>query len=179
MLDPMNRTALLLMCVLAMPVSAGDFRALDFGAPCGNIRALEEQLGSVVGSASPEQGIYTFLGTYLDRPVEIGYMCPKGAFESGSYIFLVSSSREATDLYSQIKDKLIYELGQPEYDFDSQKFRERMHQQGVSQSGENEYTCTWEDHRRRIHLSAYGPRDGRNWKTAISYASKQRIQQTN
>jgi hypothetical protein len=164
--------ALSVLSALVVTASAADFRALDFGAPCANVRASEEKLGSTFHSAYPASGIYIFIGTHLGRAVEISYQCWSGVFKQGTYIFVLPR-RDATELYAQLRSVLVLEMGEPTHDFDSQRFREEMQARGIPFSGDNEYTCIWEAQRRRVHLNSSGPRNGENWKTAVSYEQKE------
>ena len=105
----------LVACVLlASPVSASDFRVLDFGDSCEQIRGLEKALGSRETSwpgLSPE--VPAFIGHAFDRDVTISYFCLHGKFAVGNYFFPDQSLDEAVQSLHEAYDSLVSKYGAP------------------------------------------------------------------
>jgi hypothetical protein len=83
--------SLFTMIVIAAPVSAADFRTLNFGAPCDGARAREQARGSVSIPWKRVEGsdAYAFRGSDFGRDLTVMYLCSKGTLFSGNYFFRV------------------------------------------------------------------------------------------
>jgi hypothetical protein len=108
------RKCLLTLVILALPVSAADFRVVDFGASCDSIRDLEKATGSREASwpgLSPD--VPGFIGQLFDREVTITYFCYHGKFTVGNYFFAWQSPDDAVQTFHYAYDKLVLENGAP------------------------------------------------------------------
>ena len=66
---------------------AKDFRALDFGVTCDAAPRYEESLGSEQLPDSSGLNLLKFKSNFFDREVTIVYLCIRGSFISGDYLF--------------------------------------------------------------------------------------------
>lgn len=174
------RTALIAataaVTAIALPshaAGASDFRALDFGASCTNLPALETSQGSAPFEEQLPSGYqYAFRGRYLDRDVVIGYACRDGAFFRGAYIFPAKDETDASSLYQRLKQQIIRERGAPSYDFASREHRQKMQSVGAQLSAADTQVAFWNGKRDEAHLSVGQPSGTRGWRVSLSFTAE-------
>jgi hypothetical protein len=167
----MGVAAALLVCNTAL---ASDFRALDFGASCENLPALEAQRGALPFEERLPSGYqYAFRGQYLDRDAVIVYACRDGTFFRGGYILAAQSEADASALYRKLKQTVSRERGAPSYDFASSEYRQKMQSIGATLSKADTEVAFWNDAHSEAHLSVGEPSGSRGWRVTLSYTAGQ------
>jgi hypothetical protein len=166
-------TALTALCLPTQAASAADFRALDFGASCANLPALEAAQGSSRFEEQLPSGYqHAFRGRYLDRDVVIGYACRDGAFFRGAYIFQAQDQADAASLYRKLKQQITHERGAPSYDFASPEHRRKMQSAGATLSAADKQVAFWNGKRDETHLSVAQPSGTRGWRVSLSFTAE-------
>lgn len=109
---------LLAVILVAAPVSAADFRALDLGATCDGVKAREQARGSISIPWKKIAGAdaYAFRARDFGRDLILVYFCPKGVLFSGNYLFPVEHLQEASTSYHNAYDLLVSRYGAPFFD---------------------------------------------------------------
>lgn len=160
--------------LLGPAAAAADFRALDFGASCDGLPALEAARGALPFEERLPSGYqYAFRGQYLDRDVVIAYSCQNGAFYRGAYIFSVRDAADASSLYRRLKQSIMRERGTPSYDFASREHRQKMASVGATLTPADTEVAFWDNARSEAHLSVAEPSGSRGWRVSLSYTTVQ------
>lgn len=169
----LTAAALTALCLCAQVTRAADFRALDFGASCTNLPALETAQGSSRFEEQLPSGYqFAFRGRYLDRDVVIGYACREGMFFRGAYIFQAADKADAASLYRKLKQQVTRERGTPSYDFASREYRQKMRSIGATLSAADTQVAFWNGKRDEAHLSVAQPSGTRGWRVSLSYTAE-------
>ena len=109
------RYAWIVATVLAWPVSAADFRAVDFGSSCAAVRELEEARGSVQIPWKKVEGgeLIAFTGQAFERNVSIVYHCIGDQLRTGSYFLPFEDFNGVVKSYGEVHERLVVMHGQP------------------------------------------------------------------
>jgi hypothetical protein len=160
----------LLTCALfASPVSAADFRVLDFGDSCEPIRGLEKALGSRETSwpgLSPD--VPAFIGRAFDRDVSISYFCLRGKFAVGNYFFPTQSLEDAVQSFHEAYDSLVSKYGAPYTD--NSPWHGANSRFTSVEPDPSKYTAYWRGERVNTIISLKPGREasGARWQVAVS-----------
>jgi hypothetical protein len=158
--------------------AAADFRALDFGAPCEDLPALEAARGSKPFEDRLPSGFqYAFRGREMNRDVVIAYACRDGRFFRGAYIFEARDEADASALYKALKQRVTRERGAPSYDFASREYRQKMQSIGATLSRADTEVAFWNDGHSEAHASVAEPSGTRGWRVSLSYTAEQAVAQ--
>lgn len=147
-------TRALAVILVAAPVSAADFRALDLGATCGGVNARELARGSIPIPWQKVEGAdaYAFSARDFGRDLTLVYFCPKGVLFSGNYLFPVEQLQEASTSYHNAYDLLVSRYGAPFVDNTPWQVRRspseaRKHQRSTISPDPRKYMTAWKSSR--------------------------------
>jgi hypothetical protein len=91
------------------PLSAADFRTLDFGSACAAVQELEAAIGSRPMPGASNPNVQAFKGRAFDRDASIVYVCKDGKLAAGNYFFpgqhFDSALRNLHDVYDTLSGK--------------------------------------------------------------------------
>jgi len=165
----------LLMLLCALPTAqATDFRTLDYGARCDNLPSRESAQGSSAFDERLPSGYqFAFRGRFAEHDTVIGYSCRDGVFFRGAYIFDVKDQAEATQLYRQLKQRVVRERGKPSYDFASTEHRQKMAAAGARLDVVDTQVAFWDGKHDEAHLSVAEPSRGHGWRVSLSYTANE------
>ena len=174
------RYAWIIATVIAWPVSAADFRSVDFGSSCAPVRELEEAQGSVqIPWKKVEDGeLIAFKGRAFERDVSIVYHCIGGQLVAGSHFFLFEGFSGVVSSYGEVHEKLVGLHGRPFLDTSPRYHPDDLnHDQRAALSDPVRYMTIWITPRVRISLTLM-PRVGSSedeWQVFVM-ASANRMQ---
>lgn len=172
-----RRNMLMAAAVLAIgaascPALAGDFRVLDFNAPCTDIATLEAARGTTpLDEPLPSGFQFAFRGREMNRDVIFAYACRDGRFFRGAYIYNVPDEATASAVYKAIKQHVTRELGAPSYDFASKEYRDKMAAVGATLSRTDTQVAFWDGQGAEAHASVAEPSGERGWRVSLSYTA--------
>lgn len=109
------RYAWILATVIAWPVSAADFRDLNFGSSCAPIRGLEEARGSaqIPWKSVEDAELIAFNAQAFERDVSIVYHCVGGQLFAGRYFLPFEDFYGVVRSYGQVREQLVGIHGSP------------------------------------------------------------------
>jgi hypothetical protein len=161
---------------LCGPAVAADFRVLDFDAPCEQVEALEQALGSTKFDGKLPSGYqFAFRTREMDRDALAVYACDGGKFYRGGYIFDAKDEADAAALYVAIKKRVTRELGAPSYDFASKEHRKKMTDAGATLSRVDTLVAFWDARNSEAHASVAAPSKDRGWRVSLSYTARSHL----
>jgi hypothetical protein len=161
---------------LSVPALAADFRALDFDAPCEQVEAREQALGSTKFDGKLPSGYqFAFRTREMDRDALAVYACDAGKFYRGGYIFDARDEADAAALYTAIKKRVTRELGAPSYDFASKEHRKKMTDAGATLSRADTLVAFWDAPKSEAHASVAAPSKDRGWRVSLSYTARSHL----
>ena len=164
--------------LLAGPAGAADFRVVDFGAPCGQVVALEEARGSGSFDGKLPSGYqFAFRTRELDRDALAVYSCEDGKLFRGGYIFDAKDEADAAALYAKIKKRVTRERGTPSYDFASAAHRKKMSEVGATLSRVDTLVAFWNGPTSEAHASVAEPSKDRGWRVSLSYTANSHVEE--
>ena len=173
-----SRVAALTALFLCGPALAADFRALFFDAPCEQVEALEQGLGSTRFDGKLPSGYqFAFRTRELDRDALAVYACDAGKFYRGGYIFDAKDEADAAALYAAIKKRVTRELGAPSYDFASKEHRKKMTDVGATLSRVDTLVAFWDAPKSEAHASVAAPSKDRGWRVSLSYTARSHLKE--
>jgi hypothetical protein len=164
------RTVLVLAASFAGTAYAGDFRQLDFGSSCADVRSQDLTLGSETDSTfASDQGILHFRGVAFEKKVSYTYLCPQGYLAGGSYLLPSEPLELAKESYKAIFEKISHEYGVPF--IDNSPWSHRVHP-GMVRPEDVRYMSSWRTPRVVVTISLGQldgePKDG--WRVFVSYS---------
>lgn len=164
--------------LMAGTAGAADFRALDFGAPCERIAALETALGSSSFDGKLPSGYqFAFRTREFDRDALAVYSCDNGKLFRGGYIFEAKNEADAAALYATIKRRINRERGTPSYDFASAAHRKKMTDAGATLTRVDTLVAFWDGPTAEAHASVAEPSKDRGWRVSLSYTANTHVQE--
>lgn len=164
--------ALAIAFVFSHSAMARDFRALDFGQSCAELREREAALGSTAYEGKLPSGYqFAYRARDLEREVLVAYTCKDDAFYRGAYLFEASDGEDATRLYETLKRRVTKHHGAPYYDFASQEYRRKMADLGATLSRADTQVAFWKNDVYEAHASVAEPTQERGWRVSLSYTS--------
>jgi hypothetical protein len=170
--------ALCATALLAEAAPAADFRALDFGAPCDRIAALETARGSQSFDGKLPSGYqFAFRTREFDRDGLVVYSCDGGKLFRGGYIFDAKDEADAAALYATIKKRITRERGTPSYDFAGATHRKKMSDAGATLSRVDTLVAFWDGATSEAHASVAEPSKDRGWRVSLSYTANSHVKE--
>jgi len=164
--------------LLADAATVADFRALDFGAPCDRIAALESARGSQSFEGKLPSGYqFAFRTREFDRDGLVVYSCDGGKLFRGGYIFDAKDEADAAALYATIKKRVSRERGTPTYDFASAAHRKKMGDAGATLSVVDTLVAFWDGATSEAHASVAEPSKDRGWRVSLSYTANSHVKE--
>lgn len=164
--------------LLAGPALADDFRALDFGAPCDRIPALEAARGSANYDGKLPSGYqFAFRARELDRDALVVYACEGGKLFRAGYIFDARNEADAASIYASLKKRVSRERGNPSYDFSSTTHRKKMTDVGATLSRADTLVAFWDGNTSEAHASVAEPSKDRGWRVSLSYTANTHLEE--
>jgi hypothetical protein len=161
---------------LCGPAVAGDFRVLDFDAPCEQIEALELARGSAKFDGKLPSGYqFAFRTREMERDALVVYACDGGKFYRGGYIFEAQDEADASKLYAALEKRVTRELGSPSYDFASKEHRKKMTDAGATLSRADTLVAFWDARNSEAHASVAAPAKDRGWRVSLSYTARSHL----
>ena len=161
---------------LCGPAFAGEFRVLDFDAPCEQIEALELARGSGKFDGKLPSGYqFAFRTREMERDALVVYACDGGKFYRGGYIFEAQDEADASALYAAIKKRVTRDLGAPSYDFTSKEHRKKMTDAGATLSRADTLVAFWDARNSEAHASVAAPSKDRGWRVSLSYTARSHL----
>jgi hypothetical protein len=155
------RHLLIAASVLAGPASAADFRALDFGSPCGAVRSYEASQGStpIPWDAMPGGELVAFKGRAFERDASIVYLCIQGRLVAGHYLFPSEDYERVVKSFGEIRAGLAAAYGDPFLDTTPR----------TVDADATKYVAAWRTPRVRVSLSLVPQRKQppMNWQVFV------------
>jgi len=145
----------LLLLLVSPSVGAVEFRGLNIGDSCNDIPKNETNIGgSPRNTWRIEDGEYLYDGFVLGYKAIITYKCTDNIFTKGSYIIKSSGTKNASEIFFQLRSHFTAILGKVTFDSSSQAAREDMEKLGLTDIIKaNESVVQWDTGDLITHLS--------------------------
>ena len=161
----------LLFLLVSPSVGAVEFRGLNIGDSCSNILKNEMNIGGRPRDTwRIEDGEYLYEGFVLGYEAIITYKCTDNIFIKGSYIINSSGTKNASEIFFQLRSHFTAILGKVTFDSSSQDAREGMEKLGLTDIIKaKETVIQWDTSDQITHLSLNDSADGKPIIMLLTY----------